>query len=464
VADPAECLISDSETIQFGFLNQPKTVVKNMKPKIADSFFPIGLLTLILVTSGCQSGKWTRPDFSSLAFWKKDRMNLSSRMDDELPPPSTHFDPEPKQQVAESSAEKKAAAGQTDADLRDKITKILKDAKQEKDEAVATGDPSGLIRKPYNLESIDGNLASGDNSFDVAQGKSTSPAADGQKQIAGWRNDVTTGRDRPTNTSAPTEAVAASQNELKNLKRSLENQAGELVENSSRMAGEMVQSATDFGNDFAVNAKNQAIDLAQKSSQKIAERAQAAATAVQNEADNSFQAISTAANEFGASIKNPFVAHQNNPTDVTLSEKTPATKSSPSDSSVKSAEHSANVEKDFPDGRTDLAKANTFDSETPQNAQHNNRYPSTPFGEIKPNPKKKVSDYSKKIDTIESPDSGIVTAGGTDSTSRRFQQTTGTLEIPHQLLHGNSSFAPGSTKQLNPIRDDWQPDEFAPSR
>ncbi len=149
----AEINHSESELlIQTRKSEQVRTMRFNPNRTVAMSTCLMAFL--LLAMTGCKSGMFKKPDlsglkgpdFSSLAFWKKDQSEVP-------PPPAHHFEPAP------ASGQ---VAGSKSSDIQSKFSEMARSARMQKEENMA--EP---IRKPYSLGSVDGSELNNRNSFDT---------------------------------------------------------------------------------------------------------------------------------------------------------------------------------------------------------------------------------------------------------------------------------------------------------
>ncbi len=116
-----------------------------MKPTIFSKFtLPTLLLfAVILSVPGCQLGKFSMPSFPGASIWKKDNMNLSPK---ELATPSSQFSPE----FTDPAGDLPQAA---EGDAQQNVDKLRSTEKEQ--QKSFNNQP---IRQPYSLESINPEL------------------------------------------------------------------------------------------------------------------------------------------------------------------------------------------------------------------------------------------------------------------------------------------------------------------
>ncbi len=387
----------------------------------------LGVLVLAITSQmGCRAGAFAKPDFSKLAFWKKDHLKLGSN---ELPPPSAHFDPEPT-----GVAKSKAPVGD---DLQKRVDRILAGA--EKDKQLAGTD--GPIREPYELDDIDPELNQGeDNSFDpaTARGSNTGALADLQKS-------------------------------LENLKRSTDQASGDLANQMGQRVAQteqaidgwksdfelprqqMAQQAQQAADDFQRAARNQAsqmIDQTQSGIQSSMNQAnnqlQQAAAGLQNQAADTI-------GQFQSAMQNSFPTNNANVTAAPTETTAPRTM-------IAQPVAGPGTESASTGGGSGAFAAHTpLQPIAPPPSTTGNSYPDTGFASFD-NPGTTTSPYqASPIRTAELPGPAGASANAAVSASSGNSTAGAEHRIPTSLLEGTSTFAPGSVKRLQPVGDQWQP-------
>lgn len=455
----------------------------------------LALVSLISISSGCQSG-FTKPDLGRLAFWKKDDIRLAARRADELAPPSSHFNPEPTDggsgtKVAGGSGTK-AAAGSREAvrdELQSRVDNILAKANKKKaadmmknpmDEAIGkTAEKIGKINK--QLFGPDGkrgevsqqaindiqsklNALKKSASMNKAEAPAMAKAATAQetandfvsdfqvpannlkakaeqmvntgvakaeslqtKPIAGWSNDFSAmDPNAPKAEIANTEKtannfLAASKNKLADAAQTIK-QATSTDDNSFEIGAGAKNAVSKIGNNAATAAGNMFAatkNMAAKATQSAGNLASSAQKNMQNMAQN--------ANDI-QQRHNLLQPMQN--TANSIAQKAAAGQKALSNIAQYDG---PNLQlKPQPTNTTATIKYNGSTNKTSQ-------YPATPYGQFKSGGAS--NDYS--MNTMP----GVTQAGGNANLNTKVQQATAENEIPMELLQGNNSFAPGSTKQ-----------------
>ncbi len=446
------------------------------------------LVVMILVLTGCHSGGFKKPDFGRLAFWKKDDLRLASR-GEALPPPSTHFDPEPTN-TGPVSRNKSDLDSKTRQDIQEKVDRILANARNSN---AGNIDP---IRKPYGTDSDAKTekkdrfaFNTKDNSTEISaearndiQAKldalkasakkraeqSNEFAADAAgslgetKPIAGWKNDF----------QLPANLNAAVQDQPKSETESTQNSldARQAADSTATAFGgataEVYQSANQAAGDMASSAENQINRFAQSATNSI----ESARQNLKNAADNSFQPARVQ-NSFARATQPGSKATQNileplnsaaQSASETLNQAGSAAQSSAAivtDGFQQRVAHARNAlssvaadeTQNVPSSSQNIGTtAKIHYASTPQsnsNAPVPPRYPSTPYGELQP-----------RIGSSDLPMNGradLIKANSNTTIDAQVKQTGGSSDIPAELLQGSSTFAPGSVKQLQPIDDNW---------
>ena len=153
--------------------------------------FLIGLISL----SGCKSGGLQLPTMPNMAFWKKDGMQWTRK--DPIPPPATHFDPEPasggftrESQVADSKPAQKLTTPERPDFSVDSLAKSTTSksppsfSNSSSDSATSNPAQGKPIRKPYQYSPSEA-LAVNSNSENAFQ-----PAGTIKKQLPDFSNST----------------------------------------------------------------------------------------------------------------------------------------------------------------------------------------------------------------------------------------------------------------------------------
>ncbi len=198
--------------------------------------------SVLIISTGCQSGMFTKPDLNRLAFWKKENLQLASRTQ-EIPPPSSHFDPDTKE-----------LDGDTKEQIEASITRLAQDAKRD-----AAGQ-SGLIRKPYSLDTVNPKIAGNSPVSDqpAASGTNEPDLSRKLNQLQTASNDAMRTADNAVKqTGAQIEDSART---LADLKKKLQADSDQAFNEASKSlqdnAGQVVDSTTEAVNQFSSSTAN----------------------------------------------------------------------------------------------------------------------------------------------------------------------------------------------------------------
>lgn len=382
----------------------------------------LGLGVLVLAISsqlGCRAGAFAKPDFSKLAFWKKDHLKLGSN---ELPPPSAHFDPEPT-----GVAKSKAPVAE---DLQNRVDRILAGAK--KDQQVAGTE--GPIREPYELDDINPELNQGeDNSFDPAAARASTSGA-----------------------------LVDLQNSLENLKRSADQTRSELANRMEQGVAQTEQAIDGWKSDFEVpgqqmvdqtkQAANDFQRVARDQTNQMIDRTQSGIQNSMNQASNQFQQAATGMQNQAAETIGQFQSAMQNsfPTNTPSGAPGRSEMTEPRTMIAQPVASSA--------ASSGAMTAHTpLQPIAPPPAATGNSYPSTGYASFDGSGANSSEYQASPIRTAELPGQNRTSPNAAASATSGASSPSGEHRIPATLLEGTSNFAPGSVKRLQPIDDRWQP-------
>ncbi len=280
--------------------------------------------------------------------------------------------------------------------MKASIDQIIAEAKKSKSEnqSVST-DP---IRKPYSLKSIDskvGDSATTSNDF-----------------VSKKLNQIQ---------STTSQALGAAENVAKNTESAVANAANTFSGWKNTLQESSQDQVKQIAGEFKSQTKNTIANTGKTLNQFVGDSEKAVNTTVsnvKNSIDNAFQASSKAANSFLAK-----------PRTKTAILSPIAEQSASNDFNSKYKQVSQGQEAEKPNGRSSIQQS-SFDAELKKNSLQPVRqasatqYPSTSFAKFQP----------------------LSPAGKGDQLK--------SLEVPPQLLRGNASFSPGSTKPLRPVTPD----------
>ena len=474
-------------------------VSKSMQSRFVTRLFVSFSLLIAIAFTGCNLGA---PKLPKLAFWKKDDILLSN--DDTPAPPASHFDPEP---ASEMGVAKRSKRANGDDDLKQRVEEILLAAKKEKDAANSPVDPKNgtrsdgeqtkkPIRKPYVFESIDSNTQiaekSDDNSFEAAASKTRMPDFGERQTVMG--NLQNAGKEIANRTSefagavqdTAAQSVADSMSTAKQNLDQAKGQAREMWRNDFQLPANQAanklnrlteainssaqQTANDFGNQVK-SMSNNAVDA-------VAEKTRNATNDFSRNIDARINQFNSQANRVQANLKNG-LSTATNQVQSTLNEAANPLLPQASSSTARVAANPGSAFQPSALGGGSLQPMN--------NRAGNPSYPTTPFQEFQP----KSSSLSG-LSPIQSPAAGttqakspssrlpnldptIPTQPGTPGGRQAMQPTSPAQSVanaipatdsgnqtvtpakfddgvvlPPELLHGTSSYAPGSVPPLTP--------------
>ena len=384
--------------------------------------FAATICSIIVLSSGCQSGGGFKagsfkPDFGALAFWKKDNVQLASKS---VPPPSEHFRPD----QGEST---KQVAARNQNELKQSVEAIIAEAKRNKDK------PKDPAYRPYSLDSIENKI--GDAS------KSSNDFVQQNNTLQNLQKSATTAITSTKDTIRQANDIARnSGSALKGVTTNLQQQSQHAA---SQIAAGVSDGITKQATNIVSGATHAANNLLNSTSTGI----QQTVNTVQEKLDNSFQPKNSATSDVR---RNPYLGAVNNSANPSASTAA-APKTATGGATEKSADSlSAKLSQLAQGTRGSVgsmsgtqAKTPSFDSKirtasaalqplnnkasktatttTPGNVTRPAAYPSTPFGTIQP----------------------VRQASATENSSS---------QLPAELLNLKGSFAPGSTKPLQPLR------------
>ena len=368
-----------------------------------------------VINAGCKSGG-IKPDLSSIAFWKKDNVQLASR---NVPPPSAHFSPD-----RGSSSKSIANANANEQQLKSSVDAIIAEAKRNK------ALPKDPVRKPYSLDSIESKIGEakkatndfvGDPSLQTLQqsastafqgsankisqaGKLAQNPADAMKGLAG-------GIQKQGNHAASQIASGMSEG-LARQANNVVSGSGGMIDSATngikQMANE-VQEATD--NSFQPRAvegpqleRNPYLGALNNVNEKVLTAAASTNPAV---TQGLAQKVSSAKENLAQAVNNVSVPASGSANKNNL----PTTTEIQQSSFNSSLQNVSNALKPLDNAAAGQAGKIVVPAQPPISS-----YPSTPFGAIKP------------------------------------VQAQPASSLPNALLNGKTHFAPGSTKPLQPLR------------
>ena len=134
----------------------------------------LSLVIGLAMTAGCQSTGFKMPTMPNLAFWKKDGLQWTKK--DPIPPPATHFDPEPlkggftrERQVADTNSSSSPIQKRKPNGFPSQGSSSAKLASDTKNDSAVP--PSSLgsskkpIRPPYKYDASDSLANNSDDAF-----------------------------------------------------------------------------------------------------------------------------------------------------------------------------------------------------------------------------------------------------------------------------------------------------------
>jgi hypothetical protein len=470
------------------------------------------MIMSLVAFSGCKSGMFKspdlsslkRPDFSSLAFWKKDQSEIP-------PPPAHHFDPAPATgKVAESES----------SDIQTKFNAMVREARDQQEKHKANP-----ITNSYDLGEVDGKNLSNRNSSESkndakavsyvpeldstikqAQQDFSSAIANTKKSVSDsvtasagaadkWKNDF----QLPGKIAAAQKAAAAAKNDfnmtLDDANRSLQARAAQgqqMLSNSlqpnlnavTNVTNEMLGKTVGMATQAAKSVKDSStqemgkvqaeVALAQQQiaelKRQVAEAKQQALVLASNPASQAAPPVSQLAarpiehvanlnlpaTNYGSAGQNQLQPNQLQPQSSSIN---PTGNFSPlNNSSPSNGLYPSNVLRSdsfVPAGSSSNGQLQPQST----NEQPVNQYPSTPH-----------SSYSSQIlvpqnvQPVSAQTTGSASgfADGSQVISADFAQESGEqshvsaaghisdVEIPKAILQGSGSFAPGSVTPLTP--------------
>lgn len=372
------------------------------------------IVSSMMLFTGCQSGFLTKPDLGKLAFWKNDQIRLAAKNED-IPPPSRHFSPDP------------GEGSETRNELKSNIDGILAKSKQEGSATKQEGSETKTepIRKPYGLASAKpqgSDKKSSPNDFELNKKldqihSKTNQALSATEKAIGNANSFVSKTTQ--NIKSASNAFSGSANSFagwqNKLKTSGENQIQKVANEFKNQASQTVSYASNSINQLTSNAKTSV-------GNSIAN--------VTNSLDNAFKPDNVISNDYFS--RNKSTAGKPQESDTAKNE-SPATSAQFQKNEFGSKYKQVAEQFGKPNVGQSLNSSSiqqsSFNTEVESGATEKQlvaaasptKYPSTSFGKFKPiaKPKPKSEDE--------------------------------TFKIPPQLLRGSSSFSPGSVKPLRPV-------------
>ena len=415
----------------------------------------------VVCTGGCQSGFMKKPNLGKLAFWNNDNLQLAAK-DDDVPPPSRHFSPDPATPSGGSATKQiaKSQGSQNRNNTKADIDKIIANSKKASNDALeiakSTADSvAAPIRKPYSLKSIDpkinpgADLKNASNDFALKNSAKDFNAA-AASAIASAKESAT-------------DSVAAAGKNLespKNVFNGWKNDFQQATQKTIQQVGGELPSSANKALASAASTVGQASKTATSTLAKTA-------SAVKDSVDNSFKPGKTLV------VKNPY------------SDAKPVDSNGISDSinkisqgaSQRKAELSSMAEKFVAAGTSSTAKLSqsfTANPLVPKATSTKNDFAiSTSTSDSSTSSGSTTSTNLLQPQPTRTADASILPGSSSTGQTSSLYPTTGfesfapikrtaaqssidslegsdVYKIPASLLRGDSSFAPGSTKPLRP--------------
>ena len=395
-----------------------------MKPTYFSKFrLPTILLFAVLLSApGCQPRNFLKPNFSKMAFWNGDKMNLATK---KLPPPSSQFAPEPTGTVSETvDSEAQEIPQQVNALARDADPSLNK----------------GLIRKPYSLESINPNIA--------------------REQSNGFEGSPT-----PLMTPSNTDQLNLGTHFLENLKNTMQQtqQATPFQGSPDKTTGKTTgnQNSIDGWNrDFTPTAQAPTPQTPTGSVQSFQPMPPSPVGQLNSTSAATQPLPAGDRNGFGLPPLTAATPSLSAPTNNNLLQPAPRTNPqsplNPIPAPINNAGNQFGGSADFTPPKSLqndlLPKSNSEDfapiPSTPSSPLDapTTAYPKTAYPTIKP---LIPNDSNQPSSNSGNASENLALAPATPTTSTPSQ-------VPASLRTGSGGFAPGSTKQMKPVEKNWQ--------